>query len=193
METFNITREEVIRRLRAKGQPIRLFGETDKQCKIRLRALELMEEQSEEVQQGLDDDDEYITNTCLQQQGQRNDYMRKLEEMEEGMRLEALKQKAGVPDEKKINKKLKKAELIVEPIDLGLLQSDLDRLFAQIYSYLVVSWGNKDYRKDGISLFSFCSTQWMNGKSLWMHGPKKRSKVDKENEQLYCRNKPLII
>lgn len=49
METFNITREEVIRRLRAKGQPIRLFGETDKQCKIRLRALELMEEQSEEV------------------------------------------------------------------------------------------------------------------------------------------------
>ncbi|KAJ8651488.1 hypothetical protein O0I10_012953 [Lichtheimia ornata] len=118
VETFNITREEVIRRLRAKGQPIRLFGETDKQCKIRLRALELMEEQSEE-------------------QGQRNDYMRKLEEMEEGMRLEALKQKAGVRDEKKINKKLKKAELIVEPIDLNLLQSDLDRLFAQIYSYLV--------------------------------------------------------
>lgn len=147
METFNITREEVIRRLRAKGQPIRLFGETDKQCKIRLRALELMEEQSEEVQQGLDDDDEYITNTCLQQQGQRNDYMRKLEEMEEGMRLEALKQKAGVPDEKKINKKLKKAELIVEPIDLGLLQSDLDRLFAQIYSYLVVSWGKQGLPK----------------------------------------------
>lgn len=53
METFNITREEVIRRLRAKGQPIRLFGETDKQCKIRLRALELMEEQSEEVWKGI--------------------------------------------------------------------------------------------------------------------------------------------
>lgn len=28
------------------GQPIRLFGETDKQCKVRLRALELMDEQS---------------------------------------------------------------------------------------------------------------------------------------------------
>ena len=49
METFNITREEVIRRLRAKRQPIRLFGETDKQCKIRLRALELMEERSDDV------------------------------------------------------------------------------------------------------------------------------------------------
>jgi hypothetical protein len=28
------------------GQPIRLFGETDKQCKVRLRALELMNEES---------------------------------------------------------------------------------------------------------------------------------------------------
>lgn len=28
------------------GQPIRLFGESDKQCKVRLRALELMDEQS---------------------------------------------------------------------------------------------------------------------------------------------------
>ncbi|KAI9315259.1 Prp18 domain-containing protein [Dichotomocladium elegans] len=118
VETFNITREEVIRRLRAKGHPIRLFGETDKQCKIRLRALELMEEHSEE-------------------QGQRNDYMRKLEEMEEGMRLEELKQKAGVQDEKKLSKKLKKAELVVEPIELGLLQKDVDRLFTQIYTYLV--------------------------------------------------------
>jgi hypothetical protein len=28
------------------GQPIRLFGESDKQCKVRLRALELMDEKS---------------------------------------------------------------------------------------------------------------------------------------------------
>jgi hypothetical protein len=35
-----------VRRLRAMGHPIRLFGETDKQCKVRLRALELMDEQS---------------------------------------------------------------------------------------------------------------------------------------------------
>ncbi|KAI9260529.1 Prp18 domain-containing protein [Phascolomyces articulosus] len=117
VETFNITREEVIRRLRAKGQPIRLFGETDKQCKIRLRALELMEERSDD--------------------GQLNDYMRKLEEMEEGMRLEALKQKAGVQDEKKLNRKLKKAEQVVEAIELGLLQKDIDRLYLQIYTYLV--------------------------------------------------------
>ncbi|KAG0174098.1 mRNA splicing protein prp18 [Apophysomyces sp. BC1034] len=119
IETFNISRDEAVRRLRAKGQPIRLFGETDKQCKIRLRALELMEERSED-------------------QGQRNDFMRKLEEMEEGMKLDVLKQKGGVMDDKK-DKKSKKAELIVAPIQLKLLQSDRDKLFMQIYAYLVHS------------------------------------------------------
>lgn len=44
--------EECIRRLRAMGQPIRLFAETDKQCKLRLRALELMDEQQSEVMKG---------------------------------------------------------------------------------------------------------------------------------------------
>lgn len=28
------------------GQPIRLFAETDKQCRVRLRALELMNEEA---------------------------------------------------------------------------------------------------------------------------------------------------
>lgn len=51
METFNISIEECRRRLRAMGQPIRLFAETDKQCKLRLRALELMVEQQPEVKQ----------------------------------------------------------------------------------------------------------------------------------------------
>ncbi|KAK0540357.1 hypothetical protein OC842_000545 [Tilletia horrida] len=41
---FNISPEEAIRRLRAKGQPIRLFGESDKDRRLRLRALELLEE-----------------------------------------------------------------------------------------------------------------------------------------------------
>ncbi|KAK0556697.1 hypothetical protein OC846_001016 [Tilletia horrida] len=41
---FNISPEEAIRRLRAKGHPIRLFGESDKDRRLRLRALELLEE-----------------------------------------------------------------------------------------------------------------------------------------------------
>ncbi|ORZ00174.1 Prp18 domain-domain-containing protein [Syncephalastrum racemosum] len=114
VEAFNISREEVIRRLRAKGQPIRLFAETDKQCKIRLRALELMEEQTDE--------------------GQRNDFMRQLEEMEEGMRLEVLK-KGG--NETATAKKPKKQALQVEPINLKLIKEDRDKLCLQIYAYLV--------------------------------------------------------
>ncbi|OAD65970.1 hypothetical protein PHYBLDRAFT_119629, partial [Phycomyces blakesleeanus NRRL 1555(-)] len=114
--TFNISRQEVVRRLRAKGQPIRLFAETDKQCRIRLRALELMEERSED-------------------QGQRNDFMRQLGEMEEGMKLDVLRQKDGIVDDKSL-KKPKKPDLVVEPITLGLLQADRDRLNMQIYAYL---------------------------------------------------------
>ncbi|KAI7893394.1 Prp18 domain-containing protein [Mucor mucedo] len=110
IEAFNISREECVRRLRAMGQPIRLFGETDKQCKVRLRALELMDEQSGD-------------------QG-RNDFMRTLEEMETNMRLDDLKQKGGED-----KKKVKKATLQVEPIQIELLQTDIDRLYAQIYAY----------------------------------------------------------
>lgn len=43
-EAFNISPAECVRRLRIKGQPVRLFGESDKDRRLRLRALELMEE-----------------------------------------------------------------------------------------------------------------------------------------------------
>lgn len=43
-EKFNVSNEEAVRRLRAKGEPIRLFGESDKERRLRLRALELIEE-----------------------------------------------------------------------------------------------------------------------------------------------------
>lgn len=62
-EAFNVSNDEAIRRLRQKGQPIRLFGETDKERRLRLRALELIEERTE---------------------GQRNDFMKAMEAMEKG-------------------------------------------------------------------------------------------------------------
>ncbi|KAK4517919.1 uncharacterized protein ATC70_001268 [Mucor velutinosus] len=111
IEAFNISREECVRRLRAMGQPIRLFAETDKQCKVRLRALELMNEEAGE-------------------QG-RNEFMKTLEEMETSMRLDELKQKGGVSEEKKV----KKPALAVEPIQLELISKDIDRLYSQIYAY----------------------------------------------------------
>ena len=36
---YNLSNEETIRRLRLKGQPIRLFGEADRERRLRLRAL----------------------------------------------------------------------------------------------------------------------------------------------------------
>ncbi len=43
-ESFAISPEECTRRLRSKAQPVRLFGETDKDRRLRLRALELLDE-----------------------------------------------------------------------------------------------------------------------------------------------------
>lgn len=53
--SFSISNEETVRRLRAKGQPIRLFGESDKDRRLRLRALELLEEQDHERESGQND------------------------------------------------------------------------------------------------------------------------------------------
>jgi pre-mRNA-splicing factor 18 len=73
-ETFNVSNEEAIRRLRRIGQPIRLFAETDKERRLRLRALELIEERTE---------------------GQRNDFARAMEGQELGLEREKEKNKNG--------------------------------------------------------------------------------------------------
>lgn len=61
--------------------------------------------------------------------------MRTLEEMETNMRLDDLKQKGGED-----KKKIKKTTLEVEPIQIELLQTDIDRLYSQIYAYFAVSF-----------------------------------------------------
>jgi pre-mRNA-splicing factor 18 len=60
--------------------------------------------------------------------------MRTLEEMETNMRLDDLKQKGGED-----KKKIKKPTLEVEPIQIELLQTDIDKLYTQIYAYFAVS------------------------------------------------------
>jgi pre-mRNA-splicing factor 18 len=54
-EAFNISTAEAIRRLRAKGEPVTLFGETEKERRLRLRALELLEERGESDTRGLNE------------------------------------------------------------------------------------------------------------------------------------------
>lgn len=139
-EAFNISNAEAIRRLRQKDQPIRLFGESDRERRLRLRALELIEERTE---------------------GQRNDFMRALEGMDKGLDLEELQRRATNPALQKFidaqgNKEgsagpdsgsdaeASGAELASaaadskearenEPVDLDLVKKNPSKVYPQIY------------------------------------------------------------
>lgn len=108
--SFNISNEETIRRLRAKGQPIRLFGEADKDRRLRLRALELIEEKGHE------------------RHGGQNDFKKALEDVEsraqKEMDLEKARKKEG-----RESKDTSGAEVL----DLTLVKSDPDKLYPIIY------------------------------------------------------------
>ncbi|KAI9567297.1 Prp18 domain-containing protein [Boletus coccyginus] len=105
--SFNISNEETIRRLRAKGQPIRLFAESDRDRRLRLRALELIEEKGGDRQSG------------------QNDFKKALEDVE------------NVERELRNKGKGKKKDDAEEPntgiLDLDLIKIDPDRLYPLIY------------------------------------------------------------
>ncbi|KAG5732227.1 Pre-mRNA-splicing factor 18, partial [Termitomyces sp. T112] len=117
---FNISNEETIRRLRAKGQPIRLFGESDKDRRLRLRALELIEEKGHE------------------RQGGQNDFKKALEDVEN---VEKELQKKNNKGKRKDDSEQPAAGII----DLGLIKTDPDKLYPLIYYALkrtLKEWGD---------------------------------------------------
>jgi pre-mRNA-splicing factor 18 len=128
---FNISPDETVRRFRAKGQPIRLFGESDKDRRLRLRALELIEEKNSE------------------RHGGQNDFRRALEEVESRDR-ERKAQKGEEGDEqgnanangKGNGNKNSKDETSTnagtdsEILDLSLLKTDKSKLYPIIYHAL---------------------------------------------------------
>jgi len=96
--------------LRQKGQPIRLFAESDKERRLRLRALELIEERGTE------------------RQGGQNDFKKALEDVENvGRELDA-KNKGG-----RKNLKDEVEQQVNGVLDLGLVKSDPDKLYPIIY------------------------------------------------------------
>jgi len=101
---YNISNEEAIRRLRAKGQPIRLFGESDKERRLRLRALELIEEKDGE------------------RESNQHDFKKALEEVERGKEKAASDKSGGKPSDE-----------AMEVLDLGLLKTDPNKLYPLIY------------------------------------------------------------
>jgi len=120
---FNISNEETIRRLRIKGQPIRLFAESDKERRLRLRALELIEERGTDRQSG------------------QNDFKKALEDVENVEREMNAKSGGG----KKGKSVKEEVEQQVDGVlDLGLVKSDPDKLYPIIYYALkrtLKEWG----------------------------------------------------
>ncbi|KAJ1884265.1 hypothetical protein LPJ66_010694, partial [Kickxella alabastrina] len=119
-----IRAEEVIKRLRARSEPIRLFGESDGARRRRLRQLELSEEKSD---------------------GQRNEFRRALAQVEAGAMLDDLRAHTKMHPEPS-DKQLKYEQLMlhdVSDISPELLRSDADRLHSLLYMYfkrLVYEW-----------------------------------------------------
>ncbi|KAI0671978.1 pre-mRNA splicing factor [Trametes maxima] len=113
-QSFKISNEETIRRLRAKGQPIRLFGESDKERRLRLRALELIEEKDHE------------------RHGGQNDFKKALEDVENVERLMKDRQQDESARDKG-KKRDTEASLVSEVLDLELVKSDPDKLYPIIY------------------------------------------------------------
>ncbi|PBL03832.1 Prp18-domain-containing protein [Armillaria gallica] len=129
--SFNISAEETIRRLRAKGQPIRLFAETDKDRRLRLRALELIEEKGHD------------------RQGGQNDFKKALEDVENVER--EMKSKGTLNK----GKKKEESELASNTVlDLDLVKSEPEKLYPIIYYALkrvLKEWGEAmDERPDHI-------------------------------------------
>ncbi|OLY83924.1 Pre-mRNA-splicing factor 18, partial [Smittium mucronatum] len=117
LEAYNIPEAEIVRRLRARNEPIRMFAETNKQRKLRLRTLELMDEKTE---------------------GQRNDFMKAFDDIESGTLLEDLKKKANLDEDEKL-KRIKRGlffkQFDTSLLSLKLLEKDPDKTYTLVYAY----------------------------------------------------------
>jgi len=120
-EGYNISNEDAIRKLRARGQPIRLFAESDRDRRLRLRALELLEERGAEKGSGL------------------NDFRRVMEHMEKGLNVEDAVKKLVGQEQASTGKESSPAGgggaagPEEQMIDLELIKTDPDKLYPLIY------------------------------------------------------------
>jgi pre-mRNA-splicing factor 18 len=122
-----------VRRLRAKGQPIRLFAESDKDRRLRLRALELIEEKGHE------------------RQGGQNDFKKALEDVENVEREMQNKNNKG-------KKKDDAEQMATGTLDLSLIKSDPDKLYPLIYYALkrtLKEWAEAMDERPGANHFHF--------------------------------------
>ncbi|KAJ2705806.1 hypothetical protein H4R19_005082, partial [Coemansia spiralis] len=126
-QSSTITADEVVKRLRARGEPIRLFGEGDELRRARLRQLELAEEKTD---------------------GQQNEFRRVMAQVEAGAMLEDIRRESNMNDDE-AEKRQQKYELLaaydVSDMSPELLRTDMNRLHTLLYVYfkrLLYEWGD---------------------------------------------------
>ena len=128
-DLIHLKEEEIIRRLRNRDQPIRLFGETNQQRLVRLRKIESTEERTE---------------------GQRNDFKDLLQAADKGLTETLLRGRDSQLDEtsnvfNSKHNKTKDAEKAVDTtiISLELVQSDRDtacNLISMYINRVLLAW-----------------------------------------------------
>ena len=109
---FVVSNEDCIHRLRLKGEPITLFGESDRERRLRLRALELLS--SDNKSEG---------------QGQQNDLRKALE----GLSQAEMESKNSLNSNQNVGRNYSESEL---KVTWQMINVDKDKLFATIYKYL---------------------------------------------------------
>lgn len=142
-EAFNISSAECIRRLRAKGEPVTLFGETEKERRLRLRALELLEERGQSDTQGLNEFKKFMEEA-------ETGLTRKEVEKMRGAAGKSIKSKEGTADgtpgareEEGVAERSGKAvaarDAEEQILDLSLVKTDPKKVYPLIYYALKVS------------------------------------------------------
>ncbi|KAL5039316.1 hypothetical protein BDV3_002673 [Batrachochytrium dendrobatidis] len=127
-QLINLDEDEIIRRLRARDQPIRLFGESNQQRLGRLRKVESTEE---------------CTN------GQRNDFKDLLQAADKGLAETLLRGKGNQEADAQFEKKKAKnpfKDIDTSIISLELLQADRDttcNLIAVYIKRLLLEWAKE--------------------------------------------------
>ena len=132
-----MSNEETIRRLRARGQPIRLFGESDKDRRLRLRALELIEEKGHD------------------RQGGQNDFKKALEDVENSEREREARNRSTKGKKREGTDNGEDSVL-----DLDLVKTDPEKLYPLIYYALkrrLKDWEEAMEERPGGYFFHFQS------------------------------------
>lgn len=135
-KTFTVSNEEAVRRLRQKGEPIRLFAESDNERALRLRALELVEEHTAELPGG-------------------KDFLRILHGTDEGLaRVHRHKAEAQAADHARIPAREREGAGMHSLLDLELVKTDTARVYPMIYytlKGLLEEWGEVLNKRPGTS------------------------------------------